>query len=1268
MHSFHRAQGLRLWESGEGVLNLSDIRRLYVRKKEGFRQGEESLTRQLREVLGDRISDSAIYHRYDVDGLTDEDYEKAVATVFSEPPVDDTETALPKGDLVLGVEFLPGQYDQRADSAEQCLAIVTGKDGARVRCALVYAFHGHFEKGDREKIVKFLVNPVESREASLAPAETLDLPIEDPKPVPVVEGLRNLDDKGIDDLISSMGLAMSHEDLAMIRDYFRDEEKRDPTVTEIRVLDTYWSDHCRHTTFSTKLTDIDVEEGAFTAPISKALREYEETRIHIYGKDTKRPVTLMDMATAAVKALRKEGKLDNLDASEEVNACTIKVKIDTVNGSEDWLLLFKNETHNHPTEIEPFGGAATCLGGCIRDPLSGRSYVYQAMRVTGAGDPRTPLSETLPGKLPQRKITIEAAKGYSSYGNQIGLATGEVKEYYHPGFIAKRMEIGAVVAAAPADHVIRLTPQPGDVVILVGGRTGRDGMGGATGSSKELNTESIETCGAEVQKGNPLTERKIQCLFRRGEVTRLIKRCNDFGAGGVSVAVGELTDGLDINLDKVPKKYEGLDGTELAISESQERMAVVVKKEDADQFIRYAAEENLEATVIADVTDTNRLVMKWRGVPIVNISRAFLDTNGAQQVRAAHIAKPDDKGYFHPKAVPSVKDAWISAMGDLNNCSQQGLSERFDSTVGAGTVLMPFGGKYQKTPADGMAAKFPVRKGETDSASFMAHGFDPDLATWSPFHGAVYAVLLSVTRLVAMGADWRKAYLTLQEYFEKLTDKTSWGKPAAALLGAFHMQEALGLGAIGGKDSMSGTFNDIHVPPTLVSFAIAPGKASEAVSQELKKEGDVLVLFGMPKDKEGMPDLDVFKKHADFLYQEVKAGHVAAMKAVDHGGVAVTAAKMAFGNGLGIRFTENLPLPKFFGNFYGAIIVETTPEEAERFAKEPHTKILGTVGGKTMEAYGETISLSDLLTAYEKPLDSIFPRRAASIEKPAPLLPEVSAIPQFYVHTNLPRPRVFIPTMPGNNCEVDSARAFERAGAVSDIFIFRNRDSAELKASVEEMAERISHAQIVMFPGGFSAGDEPDGSGKFIAAVFRNDMLKEAMDKLLHERDGLALGICNGFQALIKLGLVPYGEFKPLTSDAPTLTFNTIGRHLSRFVTTKVVSTKSPWLSLCKPGDLYSIAISHGEGRFIASDEQIKALAANGQIATQYTDFEGHPTYDSRFNPNGSSWAVEGITSPDGRVLGKMGHTERRGENIAKNICGNKYQPLFEAGVKYFKG
>lgn len=1247
---------------------LKPIRRLYVRKKENFRHEERVLAIQLREILGDRITGAAIYHRYDVDGLTDEDYEKAVATVFSEPPVDDIESGLPKGDLVLAVEYLPGQYDQRADSAEQCLSIVTGKDGAKVRCALVYAFHGSFEDGDRKKILRFLVNPVEAREADLGEAKTLALPLEDPKPVPTIDGLIYQDEDGLAQIINDMGLAMSLADMVMIRDYFRDEEKRDPTETEVRVLDTYWSDHCRHTTFSTKLTGLTVEEGRFSAPIARALEAYEKTRDIVYGKDTTRPVTLMDMATCAVKALRKEGKLANLDESEEINACTIKITADTEKGEEKWLLLFKNETHNHPTEIEPFGGAATCLGGCIRDPLSGRAYVYQAMRITGAGDPRMPLKDTLPGKLPQRKITIEAAKGYSSYGNQIGLATGEVTEYYHPGYVAKRMEIGAVVAAAPESHVIRKRPAAGDVIILVGGRTGRDGMGGATGSSKELTTESIETCGAEVQKGNPLTERKIQCLFRRGEVTRLIKRCNDFGAGGVSVAVGELTDGLLINLDRVPKKYDGLDGTELAISESQERMAVVVAAADADTFIGYAGEENLEATVIARVTDTRRLVMTWRGARIVDISRDFLDTNGASQSHGVCVKAPAEGDFFAEQPVSSVKNTLLDTLGELNVCSEQGLSERFDSTVGAGTVLMPFGGAYQKTPSDGMVAKLPVRFGETDTASFMTHGFDPYLASWSPFHGAVYAVLLSIVRLTALGADWRQAYLTLQEYFEKLTDEESWGKPAAALLGAFYMQKALGIGAIGGKDSMSGTFNDMHVPPSLVSFAVAPGKASLAVSQEFKRQGDTVLLFGQPKDEDGMPRLDVFKAHMDFLHEETKKGHILAMKAVGYGGVAATAAKMAFGNGLGLTFSETLPKGKLFKNFYGAILVETSSELAEEYCRQPHVKMLGTLGGDSFKMYGETIPLSDMLRAYEGTLDPIFPRRAESRTESIPEIPLVSPLPLVHAGQSVIRPRVCIATMPGNNCEVDSARAFERAGAEADIFIFRNRDQAELKSSLEEMAGHIAKAQIVMIPGGFSAGDEPDGSGKFIAAVFRNDRLREAMEDLLHKRDGLVLGICNGFQALIKLGLVPYGEFKPLTGNAPTLTFNTIGRHISRFVTTRIVSTKSPWLSLCKPGDLHSIAISHGEGRFVASDEQIRALAANGQIATQYVDPLGVPSRDSRYNPNGSAWAVEGLTSADGRVLGKMGHTERRGDNIAKNISGNLYQPLFESGVAYFKG
>ncbi len=1247
---------------------MAGIKRIYVRKKEGFRQEEERLVSALSEFLGDRVKEAAVYHRYDVEGLTEAEYAQACITVFSEPPVDEASEALPAGDMVLAVEFLPGQYDQRADSAEQCLAVLTGKDDVRVRIALVYALRGDFQPGDREAVLKFFVNPVESREASLAPADTLDLPYEPPKAVPVVEGFRAMDEAALTALMKDMGLAMSYGDLAFIQAHYRDEEQRDPTVTEIRVFDTYWSDHCRHTTFGTTLSSVEVEEGRYTAPIAAALSEYEAARIELYGADTKRPVTLMDMATAAVKYLRRQGKLAEIDESDEVNACTIRVKAETENGEEDWLLLFKNETHNHPTEIEPFGGAATCLGGCIRDPLSGRAYVYQAMRVTGAGDPRTPLSETLAGKLPQKSLTVGAAKGYSSYGNQIGLATGEVVEYYHEGFVAKRMEIGAVVAAAPAENVIRLTPEPGDVVILVGGRTGRDGMGGATGSSKELNTESIETCGAEVQKGNPITERKIQCLFRRGEATRLIKRSNDFGAGGVSVAVGELTDGVDICLDRVPKKYEGLDGTELAISESQERMAVVVAAKDADEFIRYAAEENLEATVIATVTDKGRLTMRWWGDVIVDISRAFLNTNGVMETRQARIAAPAETDPFAAPAVSSIKNAWISAMGELNNASAQGLGERFDGTIGAGTVLMPYGGLHQKTPADGMAAKLPVRKGETDTASFMTHGYDPELAVWSPFHGAVYAVLLSCARMAALGANWRKTYLTLQEYFEKLTDSASWGKPAAALLGAYAMQRRLGLGAIGGKDSMSGTFNDLHVPPTLVSFAVAPGRASEAVSQDWKQAGNALVLFDVPRDGADMPDTDVFAAHGDFLYEEVRKGHIASMKAVGRGGIAVTAAKMAFGSGLGAVFGGEVSPADAFRLRYGAILAETTPALAAEYAKRDHVSVIAVLGGSDMVLGGETVPVADLLRASEAALDPVFPLRAADLPGEVPALPAWSGVRAAYPGAAIARPRVFIPVMPGTNCEVDSARAFERAGAEADVFIVRNRDQAELKASVEEMAARIRQAQIVMFPGGFSAGDEPDGSGKFIAALFRNPHLSDALGELLNNRDGLVLGICNGFQALIKLGLVPYGEFKPLTAEAPTLTFNTIGRHLSRYVTTRVASVKSPWLSLCREGELHSVAISHGEGRFIASDEQIRAWAANGQIATQYTDFDGHPTYDSRFNPNGSAWAIEGITSPDGRVLGKMGHSERCGENIAKNIDGNKHQPLFEAGVAYFRG
>lgn len=1253
---------------GRECVSVSEIRRLYVRKKPGFRQEEERLCREMNGFLGGRLKEAALYHRYDVEDLHQEEYRQALFTVFSEPPVDEVTEDLPQGNWVEAVEYLPGQYDQRADSAEQCLAVLTGRDGLRVRCASVYVLTGVLSEADRKAVKKFLVNPVESREASLQKAQTLALHSEEPERVSVLSGLTSFSSEELIRFSRNMGLAMSLEDLCFVRDYFRDEEKRDPTITEIRVIDTYWSDHCRHTTFSTELTDISIEEGPFTSPVREALQTYQAVRRTVHGKDNIPPVTLMDMAVTAVKELRHRGLLQELDESDEVNACTIRVRADVNGKPEDWLLLFKNETHNHPTEIEPFGGAATCLGGCIRDPLSGRAYVYQAMRVTGSGDPRTPASDTLPGKLPQKTITVKAAAGYSSYGNQIGLATGEVKEYYHPGFVAKRMEIGAVVAAAPADHVLRKEPVSGDVVILLGGKTGRDGCGGATGSSKELHTESLETCGSEVQKGNPLTERKIQCLFRRKEATRLIKRCNDFGAGGISVAIGELTDGVDIQLDKVPLKYDGLDGTELAISESQERMAVVLSAEDAEEFMEYAAEENLEATRVASVTDTGRLVMHWRGQSIVDVSRQFLDTNGVRQHKKAFIAAPENRDYFALEPAASVGNAWKKLMGSLSQASQQGLSERFDSSIGAASVLMPYGGHFQKTRTDGMAAKLPVRQGDTDTVSFMTHGYDPDLASWSPFHGAVYAVLLSLARIMALGGNWRKSYLTLQEYFEKLTDEKSWGKPAAALLGAFLVQHKLEIGAIGGKDSMSGTFNELHVPPTLVSFAVCPGRASETVSDEWKSRGHAIVLFDVPRDKEGMPDLDAFQKNGDFLYRQVQAGKIYSMKAVDGGGIAAAAADMSFGNGIGAVFSDILSRDGLFSPRYGAVLAETDAAQAVQWSDDSKAAFLGILEGKDMVVQGERVAVAELLESAEKTLSDIFPIEAPDLSDKSPEIPLFKEAPAVRTSLLAGAPRVFIPVMPGTNCEIDSAKAFEKAGAVCHVQILRNRDQKELCQSVEQMAEEIRKSQIVMFPGGFSAGDEPEGSGKFIAALFRHPLLQAALDDLLRQRDGLVLGICNGFQALIKLGLVPYGEFKPLSPEAPTLTYNTIGRHVSRYVTTKVISVRSPWFAFCSPGELHRIPVSHGEGRFVASDEQIREWAARGQIATQYTDDQGKPSYDGRVNPNQSCWAVEGITSPDGRVLGKMGHSERCGINIAKNIDGEKYQPLFASGVAYFKG
>lgn len=1247
---------------------MQSIRRLYVAKKGVFADEAKRLLTDLQEnLLIKGLTDIHIYHRYDVSGLDDAAFEAAKNMIFSEPPVDAVYDELPAGkdDTVLAVEYLPGQYDQRADSAMQCLQMLTMKNDSLVRTAQVLVLSGSLSADDVAAIKHYCINPVEAREASLDPVSTLEMPWEKPADVPVIDGFDAMDDAALKELSAHMGLAMSFDDLKFVQTYFRDEEKRNPTVTEIRVIDTYWSDHCRHTTFMTELTDVSFENGTFTAPIQRAYESYETTRENL---NRKKPQTLMDMATIAVKELKAAGKLDNLDESEEINACTIIIPVDVDGVEEEWLLLFKNETHNHPTEIEPFGGAATCLGGCIRDPLSGRSYVYQAMRVTGAGDPRQSVKDTLVGKLPQRKLTTGAAKGYSSYGNQIGLATGEVKEYYNPGFIAKRMEIGAVLGAAPRNNVVREEPLPGDIIILLGGKTGRDGCGGATGSSKKHTVESLETCGAEVQKGNALTERKIQRLFRRHEVTVLIKRCNDFGAGGVSVAIGELTDGLDINLDKVPKKYEGLDGTELAISESQERMAVVVAPEHVDEFMKYAAEENLEATIVAVATDTKRLVMHWRDQNVVNITRAFLDTNGVTQHRKAVVVAPEDKDFFKVPEVKDVAKTWLDTMGTLNIASEQGLAERFDSTIGARTVLMPFGGKYQKTPVEGMVAKIPVEHGNTTTASIFTHGYDPDLAIWSPFHGALYAVIQSIAKLVALGGDRKKVYLTMQEFFQSLgTNEKAWGQPVSALLGAFVAQQVMEVAAIGGKDSMSGTFENLTVPPTLVSFAIAPEHTNHIISPEFKAADDAVLLFDLPRDAEEMPDFDTFKAHCDFLHQAVLDGKIKAMHAVGQGGIAADVAQMAFGNGIGFAVDASFATQELFNLRYGSILVETDAATAAEWVKRAHVSLVGkTTAAADVTVDGVTISLKDLQDAWEKPLSHVFPIKSESGTGDAEL-------PLFTTYG--PRrseafgtPRVFIPVCPGTNCEYDSAAAFERAGATTDVMVLRNNTPQDLAESIDEMAKRIAKAQIIMFPGGFSAGDEPEGSGKFIATLFRNPVLSEALENLLYQRDGLALGICNGFQALIKLGLLPYGHVQPLKADSPTLTYNTIGRHLSRMVETKVVSVMSPWFSSCKAGDVHTVAISHGEGRFVATPEQIRELAAKGQIATQYVDLSGKAIYDSEYNPNQSVLAVEGITSPDGRVLGKMAHTERfSAEDVFQNIAGNKLQPIFKSGVEYFK-
>lgn len=1265
-------------KSGECLVNIQ-IYRLYVEKKPGFNVEALDLYSDLRENLGmSELEQVRIIHRYDVAGITEKEYQQGRNTVFSEPMVDlayDEVFPLEGDEQAFAVEYLPGQYDQRADSAAQCLQIITQQERPQVKTAKVIVLKGNLDASDLKKIEDYYINPVDSRKASPDKPTTLELFVEEPHDVEILTGFIKKNQEELSACHEDLGLAMGMEDLIFCQGYFRDEEQRDPTITELRVIDTYWSDHCRHTTFLTRIEEVEILPGYYNVPVETAYRAYLKSRDDVYGFQPK-DYTLMDIATICMKELSKKGELPDLDQSEEINACSIMVDVDVDGKNEEWLIMFKNETHNHPTEIEPFGGAATCLGGAIRDPLSGRSYVYQAMRVTGSGDPRGKIEDTLPGKLPQRKITTGAAAGYSSYGNQIGLATGQVAEVYDEGFVAKRMEIGAVIGAAPKKNVVRESPVPGDVVILLGGRTGRDGIGGATGSSKEHTEESILISGAEVQKGNPPTERKIQRLFRKPEVSTMIKRCNDFGAGGVSVAIGELTDGLKIYLDAVPKKYEGLDGTELAISESQERMAVVVAEKDQEQFIVYAGAENLEATVVAEVTAHRRLKMNWRGKSIVNISRDFLNTNGVQQTTSVQVQAPDEEAnYFQTVSsqvsghFPDLKKAWLANLEQLNICSQKGLAERFDSTIGAGTILMPFGGRYQATPAEGMAAKVPVTGGTTNTATLMTYGYHPQIGKWSPFHGALYAVTEAVSKVVAMGGSYQNTRLTLQEYFEKLGgDPLKWGKPMSALLGAFYAQKKLGIPAIGGKDSMSGSFNDLHVPPTLVAFAVNTVNANRVISPEFKEEQSQVVYIPLVCDQYEVPDFAELKAAYQKIEDLMGMGVVLAASTVKSGGLAETVSKMCFGNGLGFSFWGDMDEDSLFLPDHGSIVVEIKKDAnlPELMGEITYDLIGHTLKEPLIVVNDIEISLDEAHAAWEMPLEKIFPVYTPPLDKKPgkfdfdqPLFGKSCA--------KVGKPRVFIPVFPGTNCEYDSAKAFEKTGAEVDTMVIRNLTSNEIVESVQEMTRRIQQAQIVMLVGGFSAGDEPDGAGKFIAAIFRNPWVKEAVTRHLKEKDGLMLGICNGFQALIKLGLVPFGEIVDMKEDHPTLTFNSIGRHISCLVQTRVASTLSPWFHHMKVGDIHTVAASHGEGRFIATPEILSSMIKQGQIATQYVDDGGNPSYDIRFNPNGSMEAVEGITSPDGRVLGKMGHTERMAAHVAINVPGLKDQPIFAAGVDYFK-
>ena len=1258
---------------------MAEVKRIYVEKKEDFAVKAVELLEDVKSYLGiSGVDKIRIFIRYDVQNLSEDTFEKACRTVFSEPPVDILyleQFDMPADSRTFSVEFLPGQFDQRADSAVQCVRFLKEDEEPIIRTAVTYLIEGKITDEEFERIKSYCINPVDSRETGLEKPQTLETAYDEPADVIIFDGFSEMAEEELKKLYDSLGLAMTFKDFLHIQNYYQNEEHRDPTMTEIRVLDTYWSDHCRHTTFSTELKDITFGEGYLRAPLEKTYEDYLATREEIFkGRDDKF-VCLMDLALMAMRKLKKEGKLQDMEESDEINACSIVVPVEIDGKTEEWLVFFKNETHNHPTEIEPFGGAATCLGGAIRDPLSGRGYVYQAMRITGAADPTRPVGETLEGKLSQKKLVRGAASGYSSYGNQIGLATGYVKEIYHPDYVAKRMEIGAVMGAAPRKNVIRETSDPGDIIILLGGRTGRDGCGGATGSSKVHTTSSIETCGAEVQKGNAPTERKIQRLFRRAEVTKLIKKCNDFGAGGVSVAIGELADGLVVNLDKVPKKYAGLDGTELAISESQERMAVVVDPKDVQEFLGYAHEENLEAVEVAVVTEEPRLILKWRDKEIVNISRAFLDTNGAHQETSVKVDIPDEKdNYFEKMAISEVKKdlaagdvkkACLDTLNDLNVCSQKGLVEMFDASIGAGSVYMPYGGKYQLTETQTMVAKLPVLEGKTDTVTMMSYGFDPYLSSWSPYHGASYAVLESLSKIVAAGGDYKKVRFTFQEYFRRMTeDPERWSQPFAALLGAYQAQMSFGLPSIGGKDSMSGTFNDIDVPPTLVSFAVDVAKQGDIITNELKQCGNKLVRFSIEKDEFALPRYDKVMAMYDKVYEMIQNKTIVSAQVLDSKGIVAGVAKMAFGNGLGFALNTELTKEQLFANNMGDIVAEVPADKLDQISTG--YDLIGTVMERDL-TYGDIVVTSEeMLQSWTGKLEKVFPTKA--VKETTKVESNVYQADEIYICKNkVAKPTVFIPVFPGTNCEYDSTKAFERAGANVITKVFRNMTATDIRESVEEFEKAISQAQIIMFPGGFSAGDEPDGSAKFFATAFQNAKIKEAVTKLLNERDGLALGICNGFQALIKLGLVPNGKITGQTEDSPTLTFNTINRHISKMVYTKVMTNKSPWLQLAETGKVYTNPASHGEGRFVASKEWIDKLFQNGMVATQYCDPEGNVSMDETWNINGSYASIEGITSMDGRCLGKMAHSERIGNGVAMNIYGEQDMKIFESGVAYFK-